>query len=684
MLRRIFSFAILTLLAAGISHGKTPVEIHGRLQVSGNRIVGEKSNDTVQLTGMSLFWNNWEGQYFTKKTVDWLVDDFHCSIVRAPNGVDFSDGSVAGPGDIHNGKSMTSTVVEAASARGIYSIIDWHSHYAAKHTSDAVAYFDSMSTQYGSDPGVIFEIWNEPWANVYTWTEIKAYADPVIKAIRKHSKNLILVGTRQWSRDVDEASLDPISDPNLAYVLHFYAGSHRDTLRARGDTALAHGVALFVSEWGTTLEDGGSDGKIYPEPTLDWFKWMDSNKISSCNWSIQHKAEASAAISDKSNKTWGWDTSELTPSGKFVRDLIIARNTRYSFEPPPLDSSKLPGRIEAENAKTLTDLTNNGVGDDGTNFIGNSKVGSWAEFETTIPWQEKASMALRVGSAEKTAQVVVKVNGVVKTSLTFNGTGGWGTWGTVRTDSFPVAAGPAKIRLEWNGLFDLNWFELTGRKDTSSIPVPADTTPLSVRVEAENFVKSYKMTAEASGDSDNTQSVGYTSDSTWGEYQATLNPGRQVVALRVASETKEVTFKVKVNDTLKTTIKVPGTGNWKAWKTAVSDSFSVAGGPSKIRLEWSQDMMNVNWLEFRSRRPSASVATRSLQGFAAFLQGSRILVTLPSEGTASLVDPSGRVLLETALASGTRSIELPRALSGRLFVRLRTAQGQKTIPLIRF
>jgi hypothetical protein len=193
MLRRIFSFAILTLLAAGISHGKTPVEIHGRLQVSGNRIVGEKSNDTVQLTGMSLFWNNWEGQYFTKKTVDWLVDDFHCSIVRAPNGVDFSDGSVAGPGDIHNGKSMTSTVVEAASARGIYSIIDWHSHYAAKHTSDAVAYFDSMSTQYGSDPGVIFEIWNEPWANVYTWTEIKAYADEGGKLFA--NQNAIIIET---------------------------------------------------------------------------------------------------------------------------------------------------------------------------------------------------------------------------------------------------------------------------------------------------------------------------------------------------------------------------------------------------------------------------------------------------------------------------------------------------------
>ncbi|HOX53386.1 MAG TPA: cellulase family glycosylhydrolase, partial [Fibrobacteria bacterium] len=152
--------------------------------MSGNRIIGEKSGDTVQLTGMSLFWHNWMGQYYTPKTIDWLVEDWRCSIVRAAIGVDFADGGVASPGDISGGRKLAETVVQAANHRGIYSIIDWHSHHAPKHVADAKGFFDTMAQRYGKDPGVIFELFNEPWANDYTWKEIKAYAEEVIPVIR--------------------------------------------------------------------------------------------------------------------------------------------------------------------------------------------------------------------------------------------------------------------------------------------------------------------------------------------------------------------------------------------------------------------------------------------------------------------------------------------------------------------
>lgn len=690
-LRRLLRLLLPVLVFALPGFSGNPVDIHGRLQVSGNRIIGEKSGDTVQLTGMSFFWHNWMGSYYNSKTVDWLVDDWRCSIVRAAVGVDFADGGVASGGDISGGRKLAEAVVQAANHRGIYSIIDWHSHYAPKHVGDAKGFFDTMASRYGKDPGVVFELFNEPWANVYTWKEIKAYAEEIIPVIRKHSNNLILVGTRQWSRDVDEASLDPILDPNVAYVLHFYAGSHRDTLTQRGRTALANGVPLFVSEWGTTNEDGGSvDKAVYKEATLDWFAWMDSNKISSCNWSVQNKGEASAILKPSVSKLFGWNDSDLTESGLFVRGLIRDRNTQYDFLPPPIDSSKLPGRIEAENATSKADLTNNGPGDtDNSPFLGNSKEGSWAEYSIFNPHQKFAVMALRVATAETQAKITIKINGVVWKTHTFKGTGGWGTFETVFTDSALLKAGAQKVRLEWNGLFDLNWFELTGRIDSNgtSIPVPPDTTPLAVRVEAESFTAKNSMTLENSED-DATQSLAWTYDTSWADYQADLKPGRQVVALRAASASKGATLRVKVGGVVVASVKVTGTNGWKTWQTFVSDSFTLAGGETKFRVEWkdgnNQDgLVNLNWLEFRSPAQVEAVLGRSSNSPVLRWRENGLLLDLSEASLVQLLDPSGRLLGQRFLPRGTSLLEVPPG-SRRVFVRLRTGSVSKTLSAIRF
>lgn len=697
MHRRLWTFVCVLCLTASAARAGNPVDIHGRLQVQGNRIIGEKSGDTVQLTGMSFFWHQWMGGYYNAKTVDWLVDDFRSSIVRAAVGADYADGGIASAGDIATGRNLAKTVVDAATKRGIYSIIDWHSHHAPKHVDDAKKFFDTLSIRYGDNPGVIFELFNEPWSNDYSWKEIKAYAEAIIPVIRKHSSNLILVGTRQWSRDVDEASLDPIDDPNVAYVLHFYAGSHRDTLRARGQTALDNGVALFISEWGTTNEDGGTvDKDIYPGPTNDWFAWIDSNKISTCNWSVQNKDEASAILVSGLDKNTGWDPEkDLTASGKFVRELIRSRNTQYTFGPPPVDTSLLPGRIEAEAATKVADLTISGPGDeDNTQFLGNSKDGSWAEFSAYIPQQRKGVVALRIGSAEANAKVTVKINGKLATVVPFTGTGGWGIWKTVVSDSFLVLAGTAKVRLEWNGLLDLNWFELTGRKDDTPPPPVFDTLHQAVRVEAEGFVKKSGMTIESSEDTDNTQSLGYTYDTTWAEYRTKLPVGRQALALRVASASEGATLRFKVDEATVATIKVAGTGGWKNWKTVVSDSFSLASPDSvKVRVDWilgdnAAGLVNLNWFEFRGPDiingvPVLPGRVRSRFQAVATSTGLRVDFGSAFTGAVQVTDLRGRILSERSFAGASSTdFALPRA-NGLFVVRIQDGSRIVAIPVLR-
>lgn len=55
----------------------------------------------------------------------------------------------------------------------------------------------------------------------------------------------------------DIAADDLITDfKNIAYTLHFYAGSHRQFLREKATKAMRKGLALFVTEWGTCDASG--------------------------------------------------------------------------------------------------------------------------------------------------------------------------------------------------------------------------------------------------------------------------------------------------------------------------------------------------------------------------------------------------------------------------------------------
>lgn len=290
----------------------TPVEYYGELRVSGNQIISENTGRNAQVTGMSFFWCNWGSKYYKASYVEKMVDEFDCEIVRASYGI---DGSVPYP---ESRTADIKTLVEAAIDNGVYVIIDWHAHDAHLNSAEAVKFFSMMAKEYGEYDNVIFEIYNEP--TQVAWSEVKTYAEQVIPAIREHSDNLIIVGTPTWSQDVDKAAADPIDDDNVAYTLHFYAGTHKDWLRDRAERAMKDGIALFVTEWGSVNADG--NGKADKQSTLEWVNWCNKNGLSMCNWAVNDKDEGSSIFNPDDS---------LTETGKFIKSLITERNARSEW-----------------------------------------------------------------------------------------------------------------------------------------------------------------------------------------------------------------------------------------------------------------------------------------------------------------------------------------------------------------
>ncbi len=328
-----------------ILFAQKPVQKFGLLKVNNSHVTSENGTK-VSLPGISLFWSTAGDikDFYNARTVDHLAQSWNVSFVRAVMGIKESwDG---GNGYIDNPtlqKSKIKKVIDAAIANNIYVIVDWHSHNAENYTAQAVQFFSEIAKEYGDNKHIIYEIYNEPIggesfsAQENTWKNtIKPYAIEVINAIRaEDSDNLIIVGTPFFSQGVDVVSNagNPIKESdlslpngailNVAYTLHFYAGTHNTALRAKAKTAMDNGLALFITEWGTVPASG--NGAVNSAETDKWVTFMKDNYISHANWAIADKAETSNIILPGKGVE-GLINDELTESGILVKKIIQEQN----------------------------------------------------------------------------------------------------------------------------------------------------------------------------------------------------------------------------------------------------------------------------------------------------------------------------------------------------------------------
>jgi endoglucanase len=298
----------------------TPVELHGHLKVDGGAIKDE-SGKVVQLKGVSSMWLNWEEDGYAESAtaLRWMRNNWKLSVIRAAMGVEPPGAYLADP---ETAKKQVYTIVDNAIDAGVYVLVDFHAHQALDHQDEAVAFFSEVAAKYAGVPNVIYETFNEPVG--VAWPQLKPYHEAVVAAIReKEPEALIVLGTPNYSQNVDIAARDPVSGSNLLYTLHFYSCSHTSWLRTKGDTARAAGIAVFVTEWGATDADGGLDGRLCLTEAQAWIDWMNRGQISWTAWKLDGcEPDATCLLAPGAPVDGGWTNQYLHGHARFVRGRL--------------------------------------------------------------------------------------------------------------------------------------------------------------------------------------------------------------------------------------------------------------------------------------------------------------------------------------------------------------------------
>lgn len=311
----------------GIANTGVKMDYYGALSVSDGKLVDSHGKE-VQLTGISTHGINWFPEFAAPETIASLRNNFGINVIRlAMYTSDYNGYCVGGSDNQKDLMDKICSAVDAATENDMYVIIDWHTlndENPNTYKAESIQFFGEMVRKYKDNDNVIYEICNEPNGDT-TWSDIKSYAKEVIPVIRNvDSDAVILVGTPEWSSDLESVQDDPLNFKNIMYTYHFYAASHKDDARAELESALEAGLPVFISEYGLVSADG--NGSVDTKEAKKWYDLIDEYKLSSCIWNLSNKDEGSALISADCQSTLDWKYEDLSEEGKYFFDKLSEGN----------------------------------------------------------------------------------------------------------------------------------------------------------------------------------------------------------------------------------------------------------------------------------------------------------------------------------------------------------------------
>jgi hypothetical protein len=610
--------ALLILQGSFDLNAQSPLAANGKLSVSGTQLVN-KNGTAIQLRGMSTHGTQWYTEDYNFNSLSVLVNKWGIDVFRiAMYPSDKPDATKNSyEGNPAFWKGYVDNLVDICGSLGVYSIIDWHvltpgDPNDPTYLPMAKEFWDYMSKKHAGKNQVMYEICNEP--NGVTWSTVKAYANIIIPIIRANDPNaIIIVGSPTWSSDVDIAAADPIKDPvdatklatNVMYTFHFYAASHGQSYRDKITAARAKGLAIFVTEWGSTDASGG--GSSNWTETQTWMDFLATNKISCANWSYSDKSETSAVLQPGSGALLLWDNTNA--QGDKIKSLIATPADSWTstgnWSPAvtiatPLNSDYfLPG--------TAVTLTSTPVDKDGTIasvdfLVDGVKIGTATAAPFSIQW------------TPATAKDYV-VTAVAKDNAGATGTSTPFTYHVVASitetaypsgTAWPVPGDIACMNYD-NGGEMIAYHDLDGvHKGTAGSARPNDGV-----------------------DVEGTADIGYVLTGEWLKYTVNVaSAGTYDFTLQCASGLPGTgQFHLESNGVpISAIANVPSSGSWGSYQPIVVKSVPLNAGVQVIKLYIDCGNFNFSTMNFK-------------------LTGSIIYSITASAGTGGTISPTGKVTL---------------------------------------
>lgn len=316
--------AVLGVVSAWPGESLTPFEDHGRLRVCGTKLCGE-DGQPVQLRGMSTHGTQWYADCVTGASLDVLATDWGADVLRVSTYVQ-EDGYASDPEYFTD---LASRIIDQATARGMYVIVDWHMLDPGDprvNADLATRFFTAITKRHGGQDNVLYEIANEP--SGVSWQAIKSYAEEIIPVVRAGDPDaVVLVGTRGWSSlgvsegaDASEIVADPVDADNIMYTFHFYAASHGASY-LRVLSRAAEELPVFVTEFGT--QEASGDGANDFAMAQRYLDLMARKDIGWVNWNYSDDSRSGAVFTPGTcaAEEWG-DSGALKRAGVWIRDRI--------------------------------------------------------------------------------------------------------------------------------------------------------------------------------------------------------------------------------------------------------------------------------------------------------------------------------------------------------------------------
>ena len=142
--------------------------------------------------------------------------------------------------------------ISNAIANDMYVILNWNPggyDYGAPKEEEAIYFFNDISSIYGNNPYILYEIWNEAESN-YSWDDIKAYARNIIPVIRNNAPDaIVLVASPQWDKRLDMVVESPLDIDNIMYTHHTYTGDVQENHFKYLEQAIEANLPVFETEW---------------------------------------------------------------------------------------------------------------------------------------------------------------------------------------------------------------------------------------------------------------------------------------------------------------------------------------------------------------------------------------------------------------------------------------------------